>query len=500
MGPVHLSSPQWQRAFRVIVHLLSRIAILSAIAFCVIYVIPALVRVQYPYELEWMEGAMVDHVRWILEGHSLYGRPSLTFTPFIYTPLYLYLSAILTKLVGVGFLPLRLISFLATIGTSILLYLFAWRETRRPWFAWLAPGFFLAAYPLSGYWMDVGRVDSLFVFFLFFSSYLLRYRRDRWAMVLASLLAVAAFFTKQLAWMWYPTIVLMLAIDRRWKDVALFIGIGAVVGGAVFTFLYTTSQGWFWYYLVTIPAQHLWEWGMLTYFWSRDLLIPVGVLCVFAIFVCLEWWQKKPRDLFFSALLLGAVLMGWIARLHTGGYENVLLPTYGAVVLVAVLGIHTFEQKFQLRSGAQLAVVIWILVLGQFALLWYDPSKAIPDGRMRQEQLVYRERIKLLPQPIYIQSHGFWEGTATPIRAHLMALADVIRGKDDAMRSELRTTFEKGLEQHIYKTIIIDDAYAWEEELVKKYYPHLIVIPVTARWQISGAVTAPVRIYTFDNQ
>lgn len=498
MWAARFSSSEWQRVFREIVRLLSGIAILSAFVYCFLYLIPALIRVRYPYELEWMEGAIVDHVRWILEGHALYGRPSLTFTPFIYTPLYLYLGALFTKILGVGFVPLRLISLLATIGTSTFLYLFAWRETRRPWFAWLAPGFFLAAYPLSGYWLDIARVDSLFVFFLFSSAYLLRYRRERWTIVFAALLAVAAFFTKQLAWMWYPSLIVALAYDRRWKEIALFCGTGVVVGGTVFALLYTSTQGWFWYYIVTIPAQHLWEWGMLTYFWLRDLLIPIGVLCVFAIFGCLEGWQKKPRDLFFPALLLGGVLMGWIARLHTGGYENVLLPTYAAFALIAILGVHTFEQDLEARPLAYIGIVIWVLILGQLAWLWYDPHQVIPDASMRAEQEVYQKRLAQLPQPIYLQSHGFWGGTAVPIRAHLMALADIIRGRDDAMRAELRAAFEQELVQHTYKTIIIDDAYAWEEELVKKYYPHMTIMPVHARWQISGAVTAPVRIYTID--
>lgn len=493
-----LSSPTWQRVWREIARLFYRIAVGGAVLFCLLYVISAFFRLRYPYELEWMEGAMVDHVRWILAGHPLYGRPSLAFTPFIYTPLYLYVGAFLTKIIGVGFFPLRLLSFLATLGTTVLLYIFAWRETRRPWFSCLAPGFFLATYPLSGYWMDIGRVDTLFLFFLISSAYLFRYCKGTGPMVIAGLLAVAAFFTKQLAWMFYLPFILLLCYERRLRDVGVFCLTGLLVGGSIFALLQASTQGWFWYYLVTIPAQHLWEWGMLSYFWFVDLFIPLGILCFFALFFCLEQRRALRPDLFFPALLTGGVLMGWMARLHTGGYENVLLPTYATLALVAVRGMHALEQKLQARSWVQGTVVLWILVLAQFASLWYDPRPTIPSPTMRAEQELFRERLAQLPQPIYIQSHGFWGGVSVPIAAHLMALADIVRGSDEGMRAELRTAFEQQLAAHTYKTVIIDDAYAWEEELVKKYYPHLTLIPTQARWQISGAITAPVRVYTMD--
>ena len=37
-----------------------------ALGFIVQYVQLAIVRAQYPFELEWMEGSMVDHVRRVL--------------------------------------------------------------------------------------------------------------------------------------------------------------------------------------------------------------------------------------------------------------------------------------------------------------------------------------------------------------------------------------------------------------------------------------------------
>ena len=60
-------------------------------------------RARYPFELEWMEGGVLDHVRVVLSGQPLYRAPSVEFTPFIYTPFYYAVCAALARVFGVGF-------------------------------------------------------------------------------------------------------------------------------------------------------------------------------------------------------------------------------------------------------------------------------------------------------------------------------------------------------------------------------------------------------------
>ena len=43
-------------------------------------------RLPHLFEIEWMEGSMVDHVRRVIDGQPLYVAPSLDFVPFIYPP------------------------------------------------------------------------------------------------------------------------------------------------------------------------------------------------------------------------------------------------------------------------------------------------------------------------------------------------------------------------------------------------------------------------------
>jgi hypothetical protein len=50
-----------------------------------------------------MEGAVVDQVRHVAEGHRLYVAPSIHFIPFQYPPLFFYLGALVTRIAGGGF-------------------------------------------------------------------------------------------------------------------------------------------------------------------------------------------------------------------------------------------------------------------------------------------------------------------------------------------------------------------------------------------------------------
>ncbi|MFH1143060.1 MAG: hypothetical protein V1774_00780, partial [Candidatus Eisenbacteria bacterium] len=44
----------------------------AAGAFLLLYLLVALQRIAYPWELEWMEGGLVDHVQRIVNGQGIY--------------------------------------------------------------------------------------------------------------------------------------------------------------------------------------------------------------------------------------------------------------------------------------------------------------------------------------------------------------------------------------------------------------------------------------------
>jgi 4-amino-4-deoxy-L-arabinose transferase-like glycosyltransferase len=178
--------------------LASLLSLLSGLAILT-FVAVAILRLDHPFELEWVEGFFVEIVARIRDGKAIYVEPSLDFISCIYTPLYFYVSAAVSIALGSGFAPLRAVSLLATLGSCGVLYGMAWRETRSHWPGWLAAGTFAAAFAASGAWYDLARVDSLFLFLLLLGMATLRAARSGWGIAASALFVTLSFLTKQTA-------------------------------------------------------------------------------------------------------------------------------------------------------------------------------------------------------------------------------------------------------------------------------------------------------------
>src|SRR5262245_36932728 len=107
------------------------LALALAGAYLLMFLIVAVARLSYPFELEWLEGLVLEHVRRILTGHSIYAAPTLEFVPLNYTPFYYYVSAAAALVVGPSFVPLRLVSLCAALAVLALAALLVRRETGR---------------------------------------------------------------------------------------------------------------------------------------------------------------------------------------------------------------------------------------------------------------------------------------------------------------------------------------------------------------------------------
>ena len=59
------------------------VVLACAAASIALYAGIAILRMRYPFELEWMEGGMVDHVGRLLSGRPWYAKPSLYFVSYL---------------------------------------------------------------------------------------------------------------------------------------------------------------------------------------------------------------------------------------------------------------------------------------------------------------------------------------------------------------------------------------------------------------------------------
>ena len=311
----------------------------------------ALARVNYPYDLEWMEGGTLEHVARVLGGQPLYVAPSLEFTPYIYAPLYYYVAAPFAYLFGLRLVSLRIVSFAASLGVLALIAALIHGRTRSRLGALIGAGLFAALYDRTGAFFDLARVDSLALFFMLLGVFLLRAseRHD----VAAGLLLAAAFFTKQSMLLMAGPVVLARAWSlrgpRRLQCLAAF---GAVAAGGSLL-LALRTHGWSTYYLFTLPASHPWVPGGWFRYWRDDLFkaVPVAMLALILVIARARGVRAaRPVEL---AAVLGSLVEAWSSRVHSGAFSNVLMPVYACLAWQTGTVLGDLDQAARARASGE---------------------------------------------------------------------------------------------------------------------------------------------------
>jgi hypothetical protein len=483
------------------------LAVLAGVLYIGLYLFVAASRLAYPFELEWMEGGSLGHVSRILAGRPLYGPPTPEFVPFIYTPLYFYVSAAAAALLGGGFTPLRLVSWLASLACFALIGLAVLRATGRRLPALLAIGLFAGAYRLGGAWLDTARGDSLFLLLVLAGLHAARPGRSRRAHAAAGLLFAAAFFAKQTALLVAAPLLLFDALFER-RRLGFFAApfAGAVVAGT--WMLDRLSGGWYRFYVFTLPAQHGLYRPMILGFWFRDLLTP------FAVAVCLAvvWFLARlagdggegraapERRVVWFEVFAAAGMIGsaWVSRLHDGGYDNVLLPAHAAIAVLFGLAIDAVLRLAARTPWPDLAAAcLWSACLVQFATVSYNPAQQIPRAEDRAAGLKLVEAIRRIPGDVLIPNHGYLAVLAGKRDfAHGMAVSDLLRGAAGPAREDLVSAFREALRRREFAAVIIDQEWFFKTDLERDYdYLSPVFQGAGVFWPVTGARTRPASIY-----
>ena len=481
---------------------------LLAVAYLALFLGVALGRLGYPYELEWMEGGMHEHVRRILAGEPIYTRPSLEFTAYIYPPFYYVAGALVTKLIGAGLPALRTVSLLSALGIFGMIFLIVKRETRSIFSGLVAAGLFAACFRAGGAWLDLARNDSLLLLLALGGIFVLRARPDTAGSVTAAVLFGLGFLTKQTALM----VALPLAIfclsplpgtyEETWRRRLIFPGLLALLAGGGSLLMNGLTGGWYGWYIFSLPRQHAIEAPKIVGFWAGDLLpllLPATILLAFFLF---GLRRRRVDFWFWVAAFAGLIGAAWFSRMHSGGYDNVLLPAHAALAIGAGAGLHralalSAEPD---RSGVpwMTAAVLMVAII-QFSLLLYDPRKLLPTQADREAGDRLVALMAQTPGDVWVPFHGHL-GTLAGKRdfSQGMALDDVFRAEDRAITERLETEIRDALRTRRFGAVILDYTPwgVFQEDLDRNYEHrgHLfrdpdVLMPVT------GLDTRPEELY-----
>ena len=368
------------------------------------FVVAARYRLHFAYEYDWIEDGMLACLRRMHSGLPLYTAPSVYFTPYLYTPVYLCLAAAMAKATGVSYATLRLLSILSTLGCCGAIYALVFSETRRHFAALAAAGLFAACYPAVDGSFDVGRVDMLWIFFVLCALFATR----RMHPLFAALLWVCAFQTKQGV---LPVALLMLCHDwQRPRRVLIGVcGFAALLGISIAWLTHATG-GWYHYYVFDIAGGFGYDAQKAMQFIPDDLLSVCGIALV-VIVAALVLERRGWRTSAFSFYALGTVGMviftGYI-RAHRGANTNTLIPAYAWIAVLFGIALARLYRWLEARPAKWARVALGLLVLAamvQVAQQYYVPG----DFSSSPEELAFRNgfeaTVRSIPGDVLVLSH-----------------------------------------------------------------------------------------------
>ena len=475
-------------------------AIGIALAFTGVYLVLAILRMGYAFELEWIEGGSLSMVRRVLDGRPLYDSPSLSYIPFNYPPLYYWLSGLAARVLGLEFTALRLVSFAASLACGALIFSLVWAETKRRSAGVLAVGLFFATYRLAGAWLDVARVDSLHLALVLSGFLLLRVvRAPLVAGVAAGAILTLAFLTKQSALVAaFPMAVYLLFSDRT-RGIAFAGSMATLVIASVFV-LDSTSGGWFRYYVFELAGKYAPQISMATQFWRVDFAGPLAFCILAGLFAFLvpPEGAGRGRGITFAAIV-GLLVSSWTVRAYPATYDNVLLPACAAAALMLGLGwdaAQSSAQRWGSRYAPRLTAFAGIAVVLQFVALSYNPLQQLPDEAdvAAGERIV--ENLALTDGPALVPCHDYLSVRAGKgEHFHEMAFMAVAKSGDDTTAVRLRRQLREAVQDRFWSWIILDTRDWLFEELAVAYEPRFNVVEEGEMWPVTGMRRRPESMF-----
>jgi hypothetical protein len=469
----------------------------AAVFFVAAYVFVALHRLAYPFDLEWMEGSMVQHVSRVLDGQPVYASPTLDYVPFLYPPLYYYVGAVAARVTGLGFFPLRLVSFVSSLAFFWLIYRLAARDTDSPYAGLVAAGLAAATYRIGGAWFDLARNDSLFLALMLAAIYLIRFRESQAGWASAGFLLALAGLTKQTALFMAPPFFVYAALVDRRKAIALMLTFGAVLGVATWA-LDVSTHGWYMEYVFRLPQRIQEHAGDRAPFWTHDIFRALPFASALGLATLIS--VLPPRDnrgAFWPVVLVSGIGAAWLSRLHSGAHDNVLIPAYACLALSTGIAGRRIPARVPsaYRGFVQLGVAVVCAV--QLFGLRYPIAGQIPTAHDNDLAQQLGRRLAGSDGKVFAPFHSFIPTPSGPVMgAHAWAIRDILRAGRTAEAANLEGEIKYAFDQCVYRVVVIDKIDPWmEPDFDLGYRRSERVGDPTGLWTRTGYHTQPRWIY-----
>jgi hypothetical protein len=444
-----------------------RIAVLVAAGWLTamfVYVVGA--RIRFPYELEWMCGAVLDHIARVQAGLPVYSAPTTRWMPFLYPPLFYWIGAT----IGGGFFACRVLSLSAALVQAVCIWRIGCAVHAGRYWSSVGVLLFFACYFYVGYWYDIERSDTLCMALVLVGATIAIERPGMPGAIAAGLILGIAFFAKQQALPFAAAASVAFAIDRAWKPaVALAATTGAIVlFGTILE--NRATDGWFSYYIFKMPTSHGIDLRLWRDVWEYDVArgwVLIVATCGFCGMTAWRAVRGDRRDVMLAALAAAGGVTALFSRLHVGGWINVLQPwTSLACPAVAALGARIESGLAGKSLGVAANAAVSALLLTQLALWVHSPYEHTPDVTVLADTERFLRNVHRLERKGEVLVVGRGHVTS-PTHFQMSALADVNRtgGAPSDLLDALR-------EQRL--AAIVDDARLEGSKLLDLWPPTML--------------------------
>lgn len=398
-------------------------------------------RFLHPAETEWMTGSIRDEVDRLRAGQPLYAAPSQAYVPYIYPPLYFWLSSVVAKATSTA-VACRLVSITATLATVVAIARVARAVGATSRWAWAGGALYVGTFSYSMYCFDLERVDALesalatsAVALLFGGG---EKRREMLRAGGAGVLLGLAYLAKQPGLFIFAATIGGLIVSREWKRAGVVLGAGVGTAFALGLYAQSASNGWFSYYVLKMPAAHGIHPPLITVFWLVDApkafvltAASFGLIAVSAHRI-LRRMLPPWRETTFAAVVGGAMVGAFLMRAHVGGWINVLIAwTPFGCAAAAVAGSRAHAAFDEPRAKAAIEIALLSAFSLQLALWLFDPSELAPGPKDDASEGELARVVAALEKEgeVVVTSAG---GVSTKRHFHAAALYDVLRVGDPA--------------------------------------------------------------------
>lgn len=398
-------------------------------------------RFRHPTDGEWMVGAVRDAVERVRDGEQIYVAPSARFIPFVYPPLYFWLSGLLARICSTA-LACKLVSIGSTLAAGWGIWRIARALGATPFWSRIALLLLVATYPLTLLFYDLERVDALYAGLVVVGLAVLLSGRSLAHDVTAGLLLGLAFYAKQAGLLAFAaaSLGLVLAGERRR---ALVVGVtGLAVLVSIGVYLEISTDGWFRYYCWKLPRSHGIRPQRLSLFFIVDLPNAFAITAGSVAMSAPALWSlvrrrsapagESWRGVVFAAVIAASMAASFSFRAHSGGWENVLIAWLPLGCAATAVAATRAERRARDTNVARLVPVI---LLGGVSLqllhAMFDPMELSPNA----DDVAERRRFVALVRELETEGEVIVTTTGSvtaQTSAHAAALYDILRAGDRA--------------------------------------------------------------------